>query len=258
MDKNRRGRRSKNDNNGRVYRCEKCMKSYLSYPALYTHTKTKHDKGDLTNNRGRGRPKKDNGDTTNFKTFLNPLTIDYFKHEDRSGKIDDQDLINIFSETVKSTLMSNDEKYKDKIRKIPQKCDDHNVYKILLKYIQTQNIEHDENKKCDEVIAEYIMKMKLHVNSSYMKKLIKFLLLFREALNILFCPRLENSDLDYSSVNTAEDAPEVSNEFLLEYLDIENEKFGFTKEESIELTQNFCQWMFDNGYTSSKLTLASV
>ena len=35
-------RRSKNDNHGRDFRCG-CGKRYLSYPALYTHIKTKHD-----------------------------------------------------------------------------------------------------------------------------------------------------------------------------------------------------------------------
>ena len=35
-------RRSKNDNEGRNHSCTKCGKSYLSYPALYTHIKIKH------------------------------------------------------------------------------------------------------------------------------------------------------------------------------------------------------------------------
>ena len=50
-------RRSKREVEGRNYICKICSKSYLSYPALYTHYKQKHN----TNNssgRGRGRPKK--------------------------------------------------------------------------------------------------------------------------------------------------------------------------------------------------------
>lgn len=35
-------RRSKNDNVGRTFVCG-CGKSYLSYPALYTHIKQKHN-----------------------------------------------------------------------------------------------------------------------------------------------------------------------------------------------------------------------
>lgn len=58
-------RRSKNDNKGRDFQCG-CGKRYLSYPALYTHIKTKHNgetqKGTNTSQfqtgRGRGRPRK--------------------------------------------------------------------------------------------------------------------------------------------------------------------------------------------------------
>lgn len=41
MQKNKR-RRSKKDKNGRIYHCG-CGKKYLSYPALYTHIKNKHN-----------------------------------------------------------------------------------------------------------------------------------------------------------------------------------------------------------------------
>ena len=58
-------RRSKNDCNGRDYVCG-CGKTYLSYPALYTHIKTKHNgktpdgtnANQIQNGRGRGRPRK--------------------------------------------------------------------------------------------------------------------------------------------------------------------------------------------------------
>lgn len=38
----KRARRTRKDEDGRDYICS-CGKSYLSYPALYTHIKTKHD-----------------------------------------------------------------------------------------------------------------------------------------------------------------------------------------------------------------------
>ncbi len=47
---------------GRLYKCSKCDKTYLSYPALYTHTKLKHlqpgETPSITNGRMRGRPRK--------------------------------------------------------------------------------------------------------------------------------------------------------------------------------------------------------
>ena len=52
---------------GRNFKCSFCAKTYLSYPALYTHLKNKHAKGPdgnpvaaLNAGRGRGRPKKQN------------------------------------------------------------------------------------------------------------------------------------------------------------------------------------------------------
>lgn len=58
-------RRSKNDVEGRNFICKLCGKSYLSYPALYTHSKQKHNTCN-TSGRGRGRPKKDNVDVSIF------------------------------------------------------------------------------------------------------------------------------------------------------------------------------------------------
>lgn len=78
-------RRSKNDLEGRIYKCTHCDRTYLSYPALYTHIKTKHslpgETPSLTNGRGRGRPKKnivreDRPDPTS------PL---FFRTEDKKG-----------------------------------------------------------------------------------------------------------------------------------------------------------------------------
>ena len=40
-------RRSKNDVEGRDFKCNYCTKTYLSYPALYTHIKQKHSKNFL-------------------------------------------------------------------------------------------------------------------------------------------------------------------------------------------------------------------
>ena len=61
----RKGRRSKHDNDGRIHKCAFCVKTYLSYPALYTHQKQKHSRGPggelrapPTSGRGRGRPRK--------------------------------------------------------------------------------------------------------------------------------------------------------------------------------------------------------
>ena len=68
-------RRKKNECYGRDYKCG-CGKEYYSYPALYTHIKTKHDgktpegtnANQIQNGKGRGRPRKNF--LTNEDTFI--------------------------------------------------------------------------------------------------------------------------------------------------------------------------------------------
>ena len=64
-------RRSKNDNDGRNHKCPTCGKSYLSYPALYTHIKQKHNANGHSG-RGRGRPKKDTGEVSALHNSAQP------------------------------------------------------------------------------------------------------------------------------------------------------------------------------------------
>jgi len=82
-------RRSKNDVNGRDHKCLYCDKTYLSYPALYTHMKNKHAKGpdgqpliSLNSGRGRGRPKKS---SIGMSSLVEPTKIDYFRTMDKIG-----------------------------------------------------------------------------------------------------------------------------------------------------------------------------
>ena len=56
-----RHRRSKHEQEGRIYNCEHCLKSYLSKPALNNHMNTKHAeilKQMNIEKRKRGRPRK--------------------------------------------------------------------------------------------------------------------------------------------------------------------------------------------------------
>ena len=83
-------RRSKNDVQGRDHKCSICEKTYLSYPALYTHMKNKHAKGPdgnplipMNSGRGRGRPKK-NASGVRF-SHSDPTNDEFFKTADKSG-----------------------------------------------------------------------------------------------------------------------------------------------------------------------------
>ena len=88
-------RRSKDQT--RDYKCSFCAKTYLSYPALYTHLKNKHAKGpdgnpiaQLNVGRGRGRPKKliDGVPATRaglYRSHIEPNCPNFFKSLDKQG-----------------------------------------------------------------------------------------------------------------------------------------------------------------------------
>ena len=89
--KKKQKRRSKNDVQGRTYKCNFCDKSYLSYPAVYTHMKKKHSKGPdgqplvaFNSGRGRGRPpKKSQG--LSYRQQIEPTSKDFFRTHERNG-----------------------------------------------------------------------------------------------------------------------------------------------------------------------------
>ena len=128
------------------------------------------------------------------------------------------------------------------------KNDEHDINKIL----------QGENEYTDNVLINYLNKMTQFCNPTYFTKLIIFVTLFREHINIINQDKIEKENgKEFTQIKEAEDVPESSNEFITDFLDPETkeEDFGFSKEESIDLTQNLCYWMYDNNFTSSKLSL---
>ena len=266
----KRKRRTKNDYFGRTFICKLCGKSYLSYPALYTHCKQKHNTFN-SSGRGRGRPKKENGEIYSERLKYNPLDASYFLKENRKGTTNFNDfeksIINAFNE-----IYSN-ENYDRNIMKEMKVYNNINEHPFLGKFLLDKhdvNIKIDDEKEiCDNVFMDYLNKMSLHVNPNYFTKLIIFVTLFREFVNITEFKKknedflMENIDLykngnfEYTFNNCAEDVPDLSNKFISEFLDVDKNLFGFNKEDSIDLTQNLCHWMYENNFTSSKLTLIS-
>ena len=151
--------------------------------------------------------------------------------------------------------------------------EEHPLIVKLLSFIQSPKTL-DENSKCDEVFAFYLYKVAKYTRQDFFIKVLKFVILFRECLNITYKKEIlcklgvpedeikteENgtegcSSLEYSEVFNPEDAPDISNEFVTDYLGTDNSLMEIQKEEAIDFTQNLCQWLYDNNYTCSKLSL---
>lgn len=124
------------------------------------------------------------------------------------------------------------------------------------------------------------------MNEEFYKKVLHFVLMFREALNKYgWEKRAENelresapgqvtdfeqkykelvedykrkdeaSGLSFAETNNLEFAPEISNEFITIYAE-QNPIEPLSRTELIEITQHICHWMFDKKLTCSKLSMA--
>ena len=254
-------RRSKSEIEGRTFECKLCNKSYLSYPALYTHYKQKHN----TNNssgRGRGRPKKEQGDLEAEKSKFNPINSSFFQKEDRTGITDPKKDINECIKKAFDFLYENilEKKKRNEIRGMKNYLS-LNEHPFLNKFF---NDEHNINKNLiseeeptDDVFIDYLNKMSKFCNKDYYVKLIIFVTLFREHVNKYNADKVKEEGKEFTEINNAEDVPDSSNEFITDFLDPDTKgaDFGFSKEEAIDLTQNLCYWMYENNFTCSKLSL---
>ena len=98
--------------------------------------------------------------------------------------------------------------------------------------------------------------MSIYCNEKYYEKLIIFVTLFREHINLINQDKVEKGK-EFSQIREAEDVPESSNEFITDFLfpDDQDFDFGLSKDEAIDLTRNLCNWMYIKNFTCSKLFL---
>jgi hypothetical protein len=276
--KARNRRRSKNDNDGRSHKCNICGKAYLSYPALYTHIKTKHEQQGNHGNKGRGRLRKENGETDSFKELYSPATFDYFKNPEKNGETENINNIcqMVFDDlyTMSLTLLCK-EKYKHtdkgseniaeqneklssafeffRIIENYKKIENYSFYNRMCEFFESPQLI-DDSAPCDEVFYFYLYKVSKLVNEHYFIVVLKFITLFREFVNITYKNK-GSANIEFTEEHNPEDVPDISNEFIIDFLGTEELLFGYSREEGIELTQNLCMWLYDNNYTSSKVSL---
>ena len=278
-------RRSKNDLRGRDYQCG-CGKRYLSYPALYTHIKTKHHgqnpKGtnapQCQTGRGRGRPRKSNiaiAPTNPVpQTSLNPSdptgsgvkpnTQEAFqKHEEEKKPIQ---VYNI-DEGLKKLNALEGEKFEPSMlienffRQIPDsKIGD---YLWLQKYIRIISDQDEERKDemdlpkktCERIFCEYVYDIGKKVNERFFNILVIFVNSYRDCMNEYAWEILrkykqvtyDERRRSFVSNNDAEQVPDIANDFIRYFLP--KEYPNFDRSLAIDLTVNLCEWLKKNQYT---------
>ena len=104
-------------------------------------------------------------------------------------------------------------------------------------------------------MCSYLDSIIKETNENYFEFIVKFIVLFRESINV---NKKDTSEKEFTASHNAEGVPDQCNEFFSTFLEKNDFDYGdFEKAELIELIQHFCYWLFLNGYTKSKLSLAS-
>eukprot|EP00347_Sterkiella_histriomuscorum_P012296 403369133 len=315
--KSKHKRRSKNDNQGRNFRCG-CGKKYLSYPALYTHIKTKHNgvtptgtnTSQFQTGRGRGRPRKiqtlvqDKEEQLKVqqqnqlinpsmkqmgllsyleshltdeklqreKDFLtclncvggptNPLEW-FYERTDSSNSSDDDQLYNLVHDHNLLIQQS--------LRQLNIEAMKANVYKGTL-YLANLTDEERGQLKIDQILAIFLIDMSEQVIVNFYKAVTVFVTLYRNCLNEIGWDQIANyKRLDLiESINQNEDSiidsglpiftqvkdgdfiPQLSNEFILEYLP---QKCNiFYRKLAVSLVEHLCRWLYNRKLTQLKIS----
>lgn len=238
---------------GRNFRCAQCSKSYLSYPALYTHSKTKHSADPSSARSGRGRPPKPS------EALAAKMYREFFKLPERQGST---------HEPLKVLLKA--------IVKLDKKIgwglytpEEHPLVQAI----------HSQKSTCDHAFANYCLHAAKLANEVFFEKLCAVVLGYRECLNKYGWQKLaeeqhedakhessgsdsprvsgecagrrKSGGKDYAASSGAERLPEVANEFVL--LFAKEHDLGVPENEVIDITMNMCEWIFENKYSKTQL-----
>lgn len=279
----KRKRRSKNDFEGRSFKCPDCGKSYLSMPALNNHRKTKHEYGKYGEKKGRGRPRKEhlilsstdearplNTNNINQDANRNLYKIEnqykhFFEKENRhqipNEKIDNEfirKLFNFIFEHYKYDF------YISKEEKKNLNYERYGFFNYLLnnwelanqsEMLNNHEKSNEETEKepekpvqtIDKVILIYLKECSGKANKEFFEILTKFGILLREGINTI------NQDKEYCSKNTSEEIPKMLNNIIEEFFQ-PNFFFGIEISELIDLIAHFSFWLYTNNFSTLKVT----
>lgn len=115
------------------------------------------------------------------------------------------------------------------------------------------NINVNQYKNIDEIFAKYLEDAYKESNKDYFEFITKFVILFRECINK---HKNDNSGDEHSAKNNADNVPDMCNEFITDFME-GFDYFGLDTMELIDIIQHLCNWLYENKFTTSKLSLVS-
>jgi len=231
-------RRSKNDPEGRSYKCG-CGKMYLSYPALYTHVKTKHDginpegtnAPQFKNGRGRGRPRKIKDTTEPVKEHVSHPSDNIRGNPNFADEISFLQEIGHYSEEGTDALAQFPSVYKSGEEK------EHPLSECLRKGTVTVP------KNCTQVLAYFLWEHSRVCGSSYYGFLTVFVCMLYKFLE-------EEVQEGFNEKQDCGEIPCYMNSFV-SFLNSYNCEYDETQLNT--LIKHFCEWLYAHGFTHIRL-----
>ncbi|OMJ86152.1 hypothetical protein SteCoe_7073 [Stentor coeruleus] len=239
-------RRNKNDSEGRTYKCG-CGKMYLSYPALYTHIKTKHEgitpegtnAPQFKNGRGRGRPRKIKDTTAPVKIHVDHPSDNIRSNPDFADEISYLREIEHFYQDGTDPFENFPRLY----------ANNQEIEHPLLKILREEDQRHEEARNgkyvkphentCERVLAKFLWEHAKVCDSEYYSKILKIIIYLYKYLD-------ENVEEDYCSKRDCESLPCEMNEFMIF---LEDMKMIDEEGDTISLIKHFAAWLYSHGYT---------
>ena len=255
--KDKQKRRSRHYIEGRKFECESCHKSYLSKSSLLNHLFQKHPDIIIENNinkRRRGRPKK----YEIYQKIKEEKSMNKYKnfYKDSYRSNDGFIIPNNYEKAVYSVfLIYKDFSTKKFFKFLKKPVENPILYNLLIKKNYNNGIFFPV---CDDIFSEYLMFFHPMTNEKYFIFVLKFILLFRESINLKMKSEEKYVFIEYTSLENANCIPNFCNDFFSCYLS--QNYFGYCNsdiEELIELIQHFCKWLLIKKYTFVKLDLMS-
>ena len=270
----------KNNPTLKKYFCEICQKIYSSYPALYTHSRNKHNIVHL-NNRGKifkevgldGNKIKYNYDVITKDSKISDLDIDFLIEKIKSKILMIKNYNYQTLENIEENKFICTEK-SENIDEFFEKDFNSEKHIFIQKLIEKKKKENtnllplpESNPCIDDIFINYfILFSKIVKFQNLFDSVALFILLFREHLNINgwdlnhkyisfgFINQINKFGL-YTQLNTCHFIPDLVNDFIEIFvnLDIFNFISISIKKDMIEIVNNFCSWILLNKYTNLKL-----
>ena len=282
----KRKRRSKNDFEGRSFKCPDCGKGYLSMPALNNHRKTKHDFGKYGERKGRGRPRKEpliftpddiivplqNTNSFQQKTTMSYSRIEkkykiFFEKEYRKpipNEMIDVDYLKKIFDIIFSLCKLNFYNLDSSVTSYNQyyyfnfiltNWNKNDLFNIMVlgteeKKEEEKEININEKKKelsIDKTFLLFLKEIAAKTNREYFEIITKCVIMLREGINS------NQHNANYSSKTNAEDVPEMLNDIIDEFFK-PNYFFGIDIKELVEIISHLCHWIYINNYSTKKVT----